>query len=262
MPTIKRRTQTHVNGYQEVSLDYRIARAAALDAKQVGAKTGRIACPMVEASRSNSAYGQKILAATDKKYLNKWTKAIGINSFGIRIVAYISGPLSSGLKNLIRGRFNDQEINTGFVRAIHNGVETRILEQGEFSQQAMNAFVWSFHPKLQNQEINEKYLYSDAGETLYLNHTMLSKVIAYNKANAKAGKLKTWFGTKLIGFEMDKLLLGILAQDIILNKNQPNETVKAILVRDIYDFYKYGWLPVLVEDKLVAAGLLNLDTPR
>ena len=84
MSATKRSTQTNIHGYREVTLDYRIARAAAMDAKQVGEKTGRIACPMVEASRSDSAYGQMALAATDKKHLNEWSGIVGIGNRGNR----------------------------------------------------------------------------------------------------------------------------------------------------------------------------------
>ncbi len=260
MPAIKRSTQTNIHGYREVSLDYRIARSAALDAKQIGAKTGRIACPMVEASRSESAYGRMALAATDKKHLDEWTRAIGIGSLGIKSIAYLSGPLSKILRNVIHGRFDDKAINTGLIRSIKHGVNTGVLAQSSFSQEAMNTFVWSFHPELKDLEISQEWLYSEAGATLYLDHTLIPKVVAYNRANAKASKIKTWLGTKMSGFEMTQLLVGVLAQEIVLDKSKPKKTVKAILVRDIYDLYKYGWIPALVEEKLAAAGLLNIDT--
>jgi len=259
MPTIKRTTQTNIHGYREVSLDYRQSRAALMEANHVSSKTGRIACPMVDASRSESAYGQMAMAGTNKKHLDEWSKAIGIDSLGIRTIAYLSGPFSKILGNMFHGHFNDKAVNTGFVRSIKNGVNTGILAEACFSQDAMNTFVWSFHPEFKGQEISQEWLYSEAGATLYLDHSLLSKVIAYNRDNAKASKMKTWLGAKMSGFEMTRLLVGVLAQEIVLDESKPNDTVMAILVRDIYDLYKYGWIPAVVEEKLEAAGLLNIN---
>jgi YVTN family beta-propeller protein len=55
MSLVERKILTDAHGYREVSLDYRIARAAMLDTRGVGARTGRIACPGLDASRSGPA---------------------------------------------------------------------------------------------------------------------------------------------------------------------------------------------------------------
>ena len=88
MSMIERKLQTNDHGYQEVALDYRVARATMLDARKVGAKTGRITCPMLDASRTDSAYGQMALPGTRGKDLKAWADALGTSAMGIKIVAY------------------------------------------------------------------------------------------------------------------------------------------------------------------------------
>jgi hypothetical protein len=259
MSAIQRSIQINIHGYQEVNLDYRIARSKRLEAAHVDEKTGRIVCPMVDACRSKSAYGQMALAVTDKKHLNHWAKALGVNPLLVRIIAYLSGPLAKFIGNMLSGRFNDKAINTGFIRGLKHGVNTGMLTQTFFSQVALNHFVWSFCPELTGTEITQQWLYSEKEATLYLDQRAIPNVIAYNITNAEKGRFLTWIGSKISTFEITKLLVGVLAQDIILDQTKPEQTVKAILVRDIFDLYKYGWMPASVEEKLVTAGLLNID---
>ena len=87
---------------------------------------------------------------------------MGIGSLGIRVVAYLSGYLLTIPGNFIFGRFNDKAVNSGFLRSIKHGVNTGILAQSSFSQEAMNTFVWSFHPDLKGQKITQDWLYSEA----------------------------------------------------------------------------------------------------
>jgi len=79
MSTIARTTQVNEQGYKEVSLDYRIARAAMLDAKDTSAQTGRIVCPMLDASRRKHFYGEMALQDTDSKSIEKWSDALELD---------------------------------------------------------------------------------------------------------------------------------------------------------------------------------------
>ena len=85
-----------------------------MKAKKVSAKTGCIACPMVEVSCSESAYGQMEIAKMDIRYLDQWSKTIGISTFGTKTVAYLSELFSNILGNISHSRFDDEAINTGF----------------------------------------------------------------------------------------------------------------------------------------------------
>ncbi len=258
MPIINRHTETNIHGYCEVSRDYRIARSAALDANPNPPPPPRIACPMVNASRSTGAYGRMALAGTDAEHLNRWSKAIGLTPLGMRVVAYISGRRPNIVRNFIQCNFNDQVINSGWLHSLKQNVNTGVLDQGVFTQEAMNAFVWAFHPELKGTDITQEWLYSGAGDTLYLDSTHIQQVVDYNIA--KSGRNNTWIGRKISYFEMKVLLVDTLAQEITLDPCNPNKRIKAILVRDIYDLYRYGWIPALVEQSLAEAGLIELDS--
>jgi hypothetical protein len=88
MSLVERTILTDAHGYREVTLDYRIARAAILDAHGVSVRTGRIACPGLDASRSDQVYGQPALPGTTAKDLKAWADALGVNSLGIKTAAY------------------------------------------------------------------------------------------------------------------------------------------------------------------------------
>ncbi len=259
MPTITRSTQTNAQGYQEVSLDYRIARSAALEATPRNTTQKRITCPMIDACRNSRAYGEMALPTTNHGDLVRWLSVMGVNRLNIRFIAYISGYIFKIPLNCIMGFFNDREINTGFLRSLKNDVNSGILAKGEFSQEALNKFVWSFRPDLQDKDINQEWLYSKAADALYLDATQIPDVVAYNRSNANSSKLKTSMGAQMSNFEMTELLVGVLAQEVVLDKNKPDEKVKAILVRDIYDLYRFGWIPAVVEEQMSEAGLLTLD---
>jgi len=259
MTSVPRTTQTNAHGYLEVSEDYRRARASALNLCNVAELSGKIACPMLEASRSTNAYGEMALAVTDSKRLDEWSEALGVSSMGIKVIAYLSGVPSKIPGNFVFGRFNDKEVNRGFIRSIKNGVNTGVLGSSQFSESAMRQFVSSFRPELNGEDITQDWLYSDAASSLYLDHTNVPNVIDYNVANAKGNRLTTFLGRQMSSFEIRKLLVGVLAQDVSLNSNISAGKIKAILVRDIYDLYKYGWLPVPVEERLSSAGLISID---
>src|ERR1700676_398408 len=110
MSLVERKILTNAHGYREVALDYRIARAAMLDARGISARTGRIACPGLDASRSDHVYGQFALPGTEAKDLKAWADALGVNSLGIKTVAYLSGPFCGIPLAILRGRFDDREV--------------------------------------------------------------------------------------------------------------------------------------------------------
>lgn len=118
MALIERMVETDACGYRQVTLDYRVARAAMLDAAGASKRTGRIACPGLDASRSDIAYGGCALPGTTGADLDAWSKALGVNPLGIKTVAYLSGPFWSTPLAFLRGRFDDQAVNTGFLRSL------------------------------------------------------------------------------------------------------------------------------------------------
>ena len=56
---------------------------------------------------------------------------------------------------------------------------------------------------------------------------------------------------------MRSLLLGTLAQPVVLDPHHPSKTVTAIHLRDVHDLYKYGIMPAVAEERLNVAGLLT-----
>ncbi len=259
MSIVKRNMQINQHGYCEVTLEYRQARISFLDMEALDSNSNRISCPMVEASRNRSAYGCFALHGTEKKHIKEWSEAIGFGGIGLRVVAYLSGRLPQLPGNFIRGCFDDQVVNESVMRSFKNKINTGMLQQGRFSSDAFNKLVWFLYPEFEGVKINSKFLYSAKGDELYIDQRQISKVIAYNQTNGNKNKIKAWLGTKISVFEMTKLLVGVLAQNISLDANDPGKKVKAILIRDVYDLYKYGWVPIVVEEKLHKAGLINLD---
>lgn len=260
MSVIERNIQTNVHGYQEVALDYRVARAAMLDARGVGAKTGRITCPMLDASRTDSAYGQMALPGTRGKDLRAWANALGTSSLGIKIVAYLSGPFWSTPLAFVLGRFNDRKVNTGFIHSLKHGINTGVLASGSFNQDVLNAFVWSVRPELEGTPMTSEWIYSEKSSGEYLDRSMLPAIRAHNKGNANAGRFGRGLGLFLSTFEMKNLLLGVLAQPVVLDSQKPSKRVNAILLRDVHDLFKYGWIPAAAEGRLNAAGLLEFPS--
>ncbi len=258
MPIVDRNVHTNTNGYREVSLEYRIARAVELDSRQVSERTNRIACPMLDACRNSATYGEQVLAATDKKHLTAWAEAVGNSPIGIRTIGYASGPWYKIVLNALRGRFDDQELNTGFVRSLKHGIRTGILGDGSFSQNELNELVWSFLPELKGQAIKCSWVYSDDSANYYLTEPMLSSLMSHNETNADRGKFGRGLGRILSSFEMESLLLGPLAQKVLQDPKSGSDSLQAISVRDLHDFYKYGLLPLPVEERLEKAELLDI----
>ena len=256
MSRVKREIDTNRHGYREVNLAYRAARAAMMDDAHVGERTARICCPMLDACRSASAYGQKALRKTDAAALEEWSEAVGVSSLGIKATGYTSGPWYRILPNVLLGRFDDTAINTGFLRSLKHGIDTGVLANGTFNQQELNQLVWALHPQLAGTPMTSEWLYTAQSAEFYLDASMLPKVLTHNAENAFAGQRGRRLGLALSTFEMKKLLLGPLSQEIRRLPGEP--LVKAISLRDLHDFFKYGLLPVQVEERFVAAGLITL----
>lgn len=259
MSLVERKILTDAHGYREVALDYRIARAEMLDKRGVSARTGRIACPGLDASRSDHAYGQVALPGTKAKDLKAWSDALGVNSLGIKTVAYLSGPFWDTPLAFLRGHFDDREVNTGFLRSLKRGTNTGILTSGTFNQEALNALVWAARPDLKGTAMTSAWLYSEQSSSQYLDMSMLPAIRAHNARNAdqKFGWLARTIGLFLSTFEVRSLLLGTLAQPVVLDPRDPSKTVNAIHLRDVHDLYKYGIMPAAAEERLNLAGLLT-----
>jgi hypothetical protein len=260
MTRVERKVLTDAHGYREVALDYRIARAAMLDG--VSARTGRIACPGLDASRSDHAYGQFALPGTGAKDLKAWADALGVNSLGIKTVAYLSGPFWGIPLAFLRGRFDDKAVNTGFLRSLKRGTNTGILTSGTFNQDALNALVWAARPDLSGMAMTSPWLYSEQSSCQYLDMSMLPAIRAHNARNAdqKFGPLARAIGLYLSTFEIQSLLLDTLAQPVATDPRDPSKTVNAIHLRDVHDLYKYGILPAAAEERLNVAGLLTFPS--
>jgi hypothetical protein len=259
MSLVERKILTDARGYREVALDYRIARAAMLDTRGASARTGRIACPGLDASRSDHVYGGFALPGTKAKDLKAWADALGVNSLGIKTVAYLSGPFRGTPMAFFRGQFNDRQVNTGFLRSLKRGTNTGILTTGSFNQDALNAFVWAVRPDLKGTAMTSAWLYSKQSSGQYIDTSMLPAIRAHNARNAdqKFGWLARKIGLFLNTFEVRSLLLGTLAQPVELDPRDPPRTINAIHLRDVHDLYKYAILPVAAEERLNAAGLLT-----
>ncbi|MEL6408329.1 MAG: hypothetical protein AAFR81_28440 [Chloroflexota bacterium] len=259
MTIIERTIEVNDLGYKEVSMAYRIARAAMLDAQHTPIKEGRIVCPALEASRSKSFYKEMILPDTDAHNLEKWAAAFDLSpglTVLTKVLGYISGPFPQILPNFVSGRFNDQQVNDGFLHQLKNGIHTGMLTDGRFSQDKLNSFVWSFHSHLEGIPMTNAWLYSEQADTLYFDESSLPLALQHNKQHAKSSRVG--LGAALSNGEMRGLLLGVLGQPVSLDDSDPTKKTNAILVRDIHDLYKYGLMPAHVEEKMLTAGLLHL----
>ena len=256
---VERKILTDAHGYREVALDYRIARAAMLDTRGVSARTGRIACPALDASRSDQAYGQFALPGTKAKDLKAWADALGRSSRNVKAAAYLSQPSRGVLLAFLRGHFDDREVNTGFLRSLKRGTNTGILTSGTFNQEALNALVWAARPDLKGIAMTSAWLYSEQSSNQFLDMSMLPAIRAHNASNAhrELGWVARRFGLRLSTDEMRRLLLGTLAQPVVLDPRDPSKTVNAIHLRDVHDLYKYGIMPAVAEERLNMAGLLT-----
>lgn len=247
-----RTTHTNAQGYQEVTPAYRNQRALLLDEQKEGSTKTHIVCPMVDAARRTEAYGQKTLSGLEGEDLAAWANALGVNPVAMKSIAYSSGKPVSIPINILKGSFKDNAINGGFIHDLKNEVHTGIYKDEKFSQEGFEAFVYALYPTLKGTPITREWLYTEKGADLYFEERHLKQVLQFNE-NQSVQK-HTGLGPKMSAFEMKDLLLGVLGQEI----TKDGQKTQAILVRDVYDLYQYGFLTVTVEDKLVAADLLEL----
>lgn len=249
---MNRETCVNSNSYKEVTLAYRIHRAKKLDANDAGNQNGRLVCPMVEAGRSTRAYGQKFIPNLESKDLASLAKALGTWPIAMKGIAYCSGNLSSVMGNVFSGTFKEEEIKNGLVHTLKNGVHTGIFRDGKFVQEEFNKFVWSFCPELEHVNLDNDWLYCSNADYLYLGTHHLDQVRRYCQSNSDSKRI--WLGTKLSDVEMRMLLVGFLGQEL----TSFADSDRGILVRDIYDLYKYGFVPAVVEESLADQGLLDI----
>lgn len=256
MRIVQRQIETNAQGYREVSVEFRAARAAQLEMRGVHLRTGRNRCPMIDASRSALTYGHKALPRTDKKALARWARALELTPGPLKGIAYLSGPWYTGLYNLLRGEFDEDAVNTGLIIRLKRGVNTGILSTGEFDQTSFNKFMWSIRPSLKGRSIDNSFLHSDAAATLYVDNRSIHAIMAHNIMNAPSPRVG--LGPALSKFEMQRLLFGVLGQDVSLDIADPRQVTRALSARDMHDFYKYGVFPVHREEGLQAAGLIDI----
>ena len=242
----------NANSYKEVALNYRIFRTQELDAKNIGTKENRHVCPMVEAGRSKDAYQKQFISGLKSNNLKSFADALEVSPIAMKTIAYFSGNKSSIIGNIILGKFDDEAIKNGFIHTLKKGVHTGIYKEGKFSQEGFDNFVWAFHPNLKGVSFTNDWLYSSKADSLYLDDTHLDVVLAYNQTNKTTEKVG--LGVKLSAFEMEKLLLGLLGQEL----KDHGVAKRGILVRDVYDLYKYGFVPATVEAKFEAENLIAL----
>jgi len=105
---------------------------------------------------------------------------LGVNSLGIKTVAYLSGPFWGTPLAFLRGRFDDREVNTGFLRSLKRGTNTGTLTSGSFNHEALNALVWAARPDLKGTAMTSAWLYSEKSSSQYLDMSMLPAIRAHN----------------------------------------------------------------------------------
>lgn len=250
MRIVQRVIEKNIDGYREVSLDFRVARAAHLEARGVNLRTGRNRCPMIDASRTELVYGHKALPRTDRRALARWAKALGMLPVTVKVAAYFSGPMRAAFYNLIRGEFDEDDVNTGLIVRLKRGVNTGVLSTGQFDQDAFNLLVWSVLPPLVGVTIDNEFLYSDATATLYVDESSIRAIMTHNTMTSPY-KWKG-LGRFMSRFEMRRLLVRVLGQKL--------KTGRVLSVRDMHDFYKYGVFPANIEDSLEAASLIEVPS--
>jgi hypothetical protein len=253
---VERTVAANAQGYLEVNLEFRIARAEALEADKVDARKDLNRCPVLDASRKTSAYGMMALPSTDQAGLDQWIEALKLPKHIIRFLAFSSGPLSSLVSNQITKSFDLDEVNTGIIMHMKKGVHTGIVGEGFYDQDAFDDFITTLHPDLKGTAIDNDFLHSTDAEGYYVGNNRLKAIMTYNKEQSNA--LFKGMGLTISTTEMGFLLINRLGQDVTLNPEEKREkTIQAISVRDMHDLYKYGVFPAFVEDRLLAAGLID-----
>jgi len=259
MDTSNRTVVTNPQNYKEVSQTYRRYRSSKLRLNPP--RENRLHCPMLDASLSDQAYGEKALRGTSKKDIIEWANAISAGKqTAFLLIAYLSGPLKELPGNVINGRFDADKVNSGFITQIKDRINTGILDKGVFDQHEFDSLICKIHPELKGKTLNEDVLYSDAFADCYITGSNLAQILSHNLSHKAKGGFRKFIGKAISKFEMESLLLGILAQPITPNEGDSSSAVNAMLVRDLFDLYKYGWLPAHIEDNFIKAGVLKIVT--
>jgi len=232
-------------------------RAAALEAVHVHERSDRIHCPMLDAARTGVTYGTPALLTCDQKGLDKFAAGIDLDASKVAAIAYMSGPFYKLISNRWNQQFDDSEVNTGFIKYLKNGVHTGILASGKFDQDVLNQFVWNLFPEWKDTTpIDKAFVESSKADDVYITSEHLDQIVAFNESQSDAA----WkgLGPKLSQFEMEKLLLGKLGQAITLGDDESSSPkVRAMSLRDLHDFFKFGVYPVHIEDSLLKEGLIE-----
>lgn len=251
---VPRQVAKNSHGYLEVSPEYRAYRSRLL--KNQEDPGDRIRCPVVDAGRSERVYGVASLQDTSAKTLVYWGKAVGVDSgLMLKAIAYMSAPPWLILRNILFRRFDDKQINTGTIAWLKDGINTGFLHNEHFNQHAFADLIVHLYPDLKGKPLDTDTLYSNDFATRYIVESDGEKMVAYNKQRVGAGGLRGWIGASINRLELKSLLLGIIGQRIKLEEG--SEPVQAILIRDLYDFYRFGWYPAHIEARMEKSGLIQ-----
>lgn len=259
MAPIKRVVQTNpVNGYKEVSLLFRKARTEALEKAKIGERTGRICCPVLDAMRTEGVYGKCAMPTTDVEGIGKFCDALKFDASKFKTFAYLTAPSYGILRNICSGSFDESEVNKGFLYYIKFGVHTGILEGFKFNQDKLDTFIWNIFPDLEGTSIDHKFLTdtkdSSKADGLFLTENNVEAIMAWNESQCDQ---KSKFGATISKVECGALMLTKLGQMIQMDPKDESSTMGALSVRDLHDMFKYGVFPAPMEDKLLAAGLIE-----
>lgn len=250
------------SGYKEVSLEFRKLRTAALEHAKVHERGNRIHCPVLDAARAGAggAYGKLVLPTCDQHGMEQFADGLKLPASKLANIGYMSGPFHKIPHNKWSQTFDESEVNTGFVKSLKHDVHTGIIASGQFDQPVFNEFVWNLFPELKNTStsIDQNFiLESSEADGKFVTSKHLGQIMAFNES--KSNSLLKALGSKVSRFEMEDLLLGKLGQAINIGEeyDASAETTRAISLRDLHDFYKYGVFPAPQEDDFLKAGLIG-----
>lgn len=261
---IKRAVETHSSsGYKQVSLEFRKARAEALEKAKIHERKERIHCPVLDAARNDRTYGKCPMHTTDQDGMDQFARAIKADPSRLAHIAYLSGVKRQIPYNFWTKTFDELQVNIGLVRSLKCDVHTNIIGSGVFNQDTFNRFVWNLFPDLKDTPIDLDFLMfpSSGADGLFITENNLEDIMAWNTKQSNSSALL--LGPTISRFEIDFLLLGKLGQKIVqegeeeekVAKGSGSKEVQAISLCDFHDFYKYGVFPAPIEDNLVELGL-------
>jgi len=260
MAPIKRVVQAHpFNGYKEVALAFRKARSEALEKAKIGERTERICCPVLDAVRTEGVYGKCAMPTTDIEGIETFCDGFDFDSSKVKAFAYLTAPSYGILRNICSGSFDESEVNKGFLYYAKFGTHTGILEGFKFNQDKLDGFIWNIFPDLQGISIDYRFLTdtkdSSKADGLFISESNLEAIMAWNESQSCCKNKMS--GPTISKAECGTLLLTKLGQQIQMDPKDESSSIWAISVRDFHDMFKYGVFPALIEDKLLAAGLIE-----